>query len=136
MAKLIFKTILILLPLLIIIGLFRIAIHGGDYPFLPEYAELVSMFSKAPDFIGILTEEIGNVNSMWLNTQGAYDAMASIEITDIGSFFNAFGAFFVMVGKFFESVGSVLRLLWIAISTPVQLLVWLITNVLGLNVPA
>lgn len=133
MAKFIFKTILTVLPVLIIIGLFRVAIHGGDYPFLPEYAELVTMFSNAPDFIKILSEEIGNVNAMWHSTQGAYEAMASIEIYDIGSFFNAIGAFFGMVGKFFESVGSVLRLVWIAISTPIQLLVWLVTNVLGLN---
>lgn len=118
MGKVIGKIIIFIVPILFVIGLFRVAVHGGDpSAFLPTWPEFVGYMSSAPDAYGMISEPINIFNA-------SVDTLSNFQVTDIGSFFGAIGSFFTMIGNAFAVA-------WAVIEVPFKYVGWFVSFIAG-----
>ena len=122
MKKVFFVIFLALLPMVFLMGVSRVVLLG--YPadnFVPTPLEFVNMFNSMPDFMQLTRDSFDKANQVILKFDGlSVSSLSSVwklsPITDIVSFFNAFGEFFKALGETFKWLGSCLvttfELIW------------------------
>lgn len=120
MGRLFWRIILLIIPILVIIGVFRVVIHGGNpTQFVPTWQEFLNIMAKAPTIENYLGDVLEEFNS----AQSLYD-VASTNITDLITFF-------VAVGSFFRLVGASIAMFFVGASYPFAFVTWLFVSVLG-----
>lgn len=119
MGKLVWSFILFIMPVLVVLGIIRMANQGWQGSFLPTTDELIRIFSTFPDVRSYLGDAINAFNESRSLMETAFGT-----ITDIGSFFNA-------IGSFFQVIGSGFLVLWNILIYAFNVIGYLFNNVLG-----
>lgn len=138
------------LPLILVLGFARKAVNN-EQRFLPSQSDVLNMLTTMPDFTGLITDDVSEVNSFWNDTKGIFFSIPSNDtygdiwsdansdnwfqkmgatfrllFDQIGSFFQCFVPFFKMIGASFKLVGHAIEIPFTAVS-------WLWSNLLGLG---
>lgn len=121
MMKLVWRIVLVILPVLVIIGLFRMAFHYQEgIEFVPTWDEFVGKMATLPSPYDLCLDAINIYNYK----NELFSEILSYGITDMQSFFDVIGSWLNCAGAWFVVA-------WKVISVPFVYIGWFFQFIAG-----
>lgn len=115
------RIIFIILPVLFVIGIFRI-IFNAENEFLPTASDFLNRLNNAPNLMTVLNDSISSINSSLVVLRFSADHIDSLQ------------SFFLVINNFFSFVGTCLMLVVNTLSGCIAWFIWVLGFLFGFNV--
>lgn len=118
MRRICMRIIAIILPLLFVIGMFRVIINNEN-DFLPGAKEFIFTLNNAPNIMDVITVNLANINDSSNLLKFSFENIDSIQ------------SFFIAIGNLFSFLGTCIMLVVNTLIGVVKWLIWVLKFVFG-----